>query len=254
MSKLSTRILAGGIALVVAAGVIVGAADAAASAPTPGSVTAGAVTQGAVTTAATFDKKAHSIVTPSSGWVVVNKIRPLHPKSWAPKDLVTVKLPHVYVPQLRKNAAKALVKMFAGAKKAKYPLQVQSAYRSYKTQVAVYAGWVKSLGKKAADRQSARPGYSEHQTGLAVDISALPAKCSLAACFGTTRQGKWLRDNAYKYGFILRYTKTDEKVTGYKYEPWHFRYVTVALATQLHKTKVRTLEKFFGLHSAPSYK
>ena len=127
-------------------------------------------------------------------------------------------------------------------------LSVVSPYRSYTSQVSVYAGWVKRLGKAQADRQSARPGHSEHQTGLAVDINT-----AVAQSFATTPAGKWLAANSWRYGFILRYPDGKEPVTGYEFEPWHFRYVGVALATEMHTTKITTLEEFFGLPAAPNY-
>jgi len=141
----------------------------------------------------------------------------------------------------------------AGAAEGAGQMQVQSSYRSYPVQVEVYDGWVSSLGKAQADRQSARPGYSEHQTGLAVDISTVPLNCSLAACFGTTAQGEWLAANAWRFGYLLRYPADKTAITGYEYEPWHFRYIGIALATELHKEGVETLEEFFGLPPAPDY-
>ncbi len=201
-----------------------------------------------------FDKHAHSTTDPNSIWVVVNKLRPLRPKSYGPHDIVNVPVAHDNPPQLRKAAGAALVRMFAAGKAAGAGgMQIQSAWRPYATQVRVYAGWVNSLGRAQADRQSARPGYSEHQTGLAVDISPVPLKCALAACFGTTSQGRWLAANAYRFGFLLRYPADKTRVTGYEYEPWHFRYIGVPLATEMHKEHVETLEEFFGLPAAPDY-
>jgi D-alanyl-D-alanine carboxypeptidase len=223
------------IAALVASGLgVAGAADAATSA---------------------FDKHAHSISSPSSYWVVVNKQRPLAKKSYAAKDLVSVPVRHVNsAPVLRKKAAAAVVKMFADYHRAtgKY-MQSQSAYRSYSAQVSTYAYWVRTKGKKQADLQSARPGFSEHQTGLAIDISASPATCSLGSCFASTNQGKWLAAHAFTYGFILRYPKGKTAITGYEFEPWHYRYVGVALATEMKRTHVSTLEQFFGLPSARTY-
>jgi D-alanyl-D-alanine carboxypeptidase len=201
-----------------------------------------------------FNKHALSIDDPNSIWVVVNKLRPLNPRSYGPPDIITVPVAHDNPPQMRKVAGDALVQMFAAGKAAGAGgMQIQSAWRPYSTQVRVYAGWVKSLGQAQADRQSARPGYSEHQTGLAVDISPVPLECALAACFGTTPQGRWLAANAYKFGFLLRYPADKTAVTGYEYEPWHFRYIGVALATEMHDEHVETLEEFFGLPAAPDY-
>jgi zinc D-Ala-D-Ala carboxypeptidase len=202
----------------------------------------------------TFDKTALSIDDPGSLWVVVDKLRPLNPSNYAAPDLVSVPVPYVYAPKLRKEASDAVVAMFAAfTSETGLKMQSQSAYRSYSAQVSTYNGWVAKLGKAGADLTSARPGYSEHQTGLAIDVSALPAKCSLAACFGTTPQGTWLAANAWKYGFLLRYPDGLTSVTGYEYEPWHYRYIGVALAKELHDTGVATLEQFFGLPAAPDY-
>ena len=109
------------------------------------------------------------------------------------------------------------------------------------------------LGQAGADLTSARPGHSEHQTGLAVDISAVPATCALDQCFADTVQGKWLAKNAYKWGFVLRYPNKMTSITGYEFEPWHYRYVGVELATEMHTTGIKTLEQFFDLPAAPGY-
>ena len=195
-----------------------------------------------------------SIDKASSYRVIVNKQRPLSPKTYVPSDLVSVPVPHVYAPLLRKKASTAVVKMFKAFKTSTgKSMQSQSAYRSYTAQKSVYAGWVSSLGKKGADLTSARPGYSEHQTGLAIDISALPSKCALQACFASTTQGKWLKSHAWEYGFILRYPSGKTAVTGYEFEPWHYRYVGLALAKKMHVSGVKTLEEYFGTGSAKTY-
>ncbi|MEZ5189639.1 MAG: M15 family metallopeptidase [Schumannella sp.] len=202
----------------------------------------------------TFDRRTLSIDDPSSLWVITNKLRPLDPKNYAAPDLVQTPVPFINSPVLRKEAADALVAMFAAfTAETGNQMQVQSAYRSYDVQVNVYNGWVSSLGQAGADLTSARPGHSEHQTGLAVDISAVPATCALQACFADTEQGKWLAKNAYKWGFVLRYPKGMTKITGYEFEPWHYRYVGVELATEMHTTGIKTLEQFFDLPAAPDY-
>jgi D-alanyl-D-alanine carboxypeptidase len=195
----------------------------------------------------TFDKSQYSIDDASSLWAVVNKTRPLNPVNYVP-PLETLNLPGVSG-QMRPEAAAALRQLFADyhAQTGDH-LSVQSPYRSYTTQVSVYNGWVSRLGKAQADRQSARPGYSEHQTGLAVDINTASSQA-----FGATPPGKWLAANSWRYGFILRYPDGLEPVTGYEYEPWHFRYVGVELATEMHTTGIQTLEQFFGLPDAPDY-
>jgi len=186
--------------------------------------------------------------------VVVNKSRALNPKSYVPADLVYPDVPYVNHQPLRREAAAALVALFAAAhSEAGLRLSVQSAYRSYDMQLRVYNQDVAAHGGTYADTDTARSGTSEHQTGLAVDISAVPASCSLDACFGTTPQGRWLAANAWRFGFLLRYQADKVAVTGYTYEPWHFRYVGVDLATQLHKTGVTTLEEFFGVPGGTAY-
>jgi zinc D-Ala-D-Ala carboxypeptidase len=202
----------------------------------------------------TFNKSAHSIDDPNSIWVVVDKKRPLQPADYAPDDLVTVPVPFVWKPLMRREASDAVVAMFAAFQtETGLGMQSQSAYRSYDTQVSVYNDDVASNGQAFADTSTARPGTSEHQTGLTMDISALPSNCSLAACFGTTVQGQWLAANAWSFGFLLRYPADKVAVTGYEYEPWHFRYIGIDLAAQMHNTAVTTLEEFFGLPPAPTY-
>ncbi|MDY7541762.1 MULTISPECIES: M15 family metallopeptidase [unclassified Cryobacterium] len=204
---------------------------------------------------APFNRTAHSVDDPNSIWVVVNKARPFKPLDFTPPDLVVVGVPHVWEPQLRKPAADAVVAMFAAfTAETGLKMQSQSAFRSYDTQRGVYDQDVTANGQAAADTDTARPGTSEHQTGLAIDISALPAKCSLAACFGDTTQGSWLAANAWRFGFLLRYPADKVPITGYTYEPWHFRFVGIDLATEMHANGVSTLEEFFGLPAAPQYK
>ena len=202
----------------------------------------------------TFDKSQYSLTDPSSLWVVVNKIRPLTPINYAP-PLVNVTIAHVYGDQMQAPAAAALAQMTAAAAAAGAGnLEAQSAYRSYAAQASDHAALVARDGLAVADNESARAGYSEHQTGLAVDLAPVPADgCNLEICFGTMPQGKWLAANAWQYGFLLRYPADKVAITGYQYEPWHFRYIGVPLATEMHKDGVETLEEFFGLPAAPNY-
>jgi len=195
-----------------------------------------------------------SVDDPASLFVVVNKQRPLRPADVVPDDLVIAGVASANAPVLRAQAARALEEMFAVARtEGGGSMLVQSAYRSYTTQVSVYDGWVSRLGAERADLQSARPGHSEHQTGLAVDISPSPTTCVLQACFGTTAQGRWLAANAWRFGFVLRYPETETAVTGYTYEPWHFRFVGPEAARRYHDAGATTLESFFGLPAAPTY-
>lgn len=191
---------------------------------------------------------AHSTTDPTSIWVVVNKRHPLNPVDYAPGDLVNPELHNVNGQPVRAEAATALSRMLAGARQsAGLQFQLQSGYRSYATQVAVYNQNVAAHGRASADTDTARPGFSEHQTGLVVDLSALPANCSLDACFATTAQGTWLAANAWKYGFLLRYPSDKEQITGYTFEPWHYRYIGTDLSAEMHRRGVETLEEFFGI-------
>ena len=202
----------------------------------------------------TFDKTQQSIDDPASLWVVANKLRPLNPQDYAAPDLVAVPVPYVYAPSLRKEASDAVVAMFtAFSDETGLGMKSQSAYRSYSAQVRVYNNWVSSLGQAGADLTSARPGHSEHQTGLAIDISAADGKCALDQCFADTAQGKWLAEHAWEYGFILRYPNGMTNITGYEFEPWHYRYVGKVLSTEMHETGTATMEEFFGLPFAPDY-
>ena len=202
----------------------------------------------------TFDRTARSTADPTSIWVVVNKHRPLTPLDHMPADLVDVPVPHVFEPRLRQEASVAVLAMFAAiTEETGLRLQSQSAYRGFEAQTRVYNQAVGARGEASADAAIARPGYSEHQTGLAVDVASLPAECALSACFADTPHGQWLRQNAWRFGYLLRYPADKVAVTGYEFEPWHFRYVGGDLATEMHRTGATTLEEFFGLPAAPGY-
>jgi zinc D-Ala-D-Ala carboxypeptidase len=195
----------------------------------------------------TFDKTQFSTTDPSSDWVLVNKQNPLNPVNYIPR-LAPLNLPGVKG-SMRPEAAAALQQMFADYHaQSGAQLTVVSPYRSYNTQVSTYASWVSRLGQAQADRQSARPGFSEHQSGLAVDIDT-----AVSEAFGQTPAGIWLAQNSWKYGFVVRYQQGQEAVTGYEYEPWHFRYVGIPLATELQKDGFPSLETFFGYPAAPNY-
>ena len=177
---------------------------------------------------------------------VVNKKIALT-KDYIPQNLVIPKVKFNFSGQqekkhMEKEAADALEKLFAAATKQKHTLVAVSGYRSYARQSQIFNSNVKKYGENTANRSSARPGQSEHQTGLAMDISAKSANYNLTESFGTTKEGKWLADNAYQYGFIIRYPKDKEKITGYVYEPWHVRYVGKELAAYLYENKL-TLEE-----------
>jgi D-alanyl-D-alanine carboxypeptidase len=153
---------------------------------------------------------------------------------------------------LRQAAADALVMMFQAAKDTGVDLMLASGYRSYTDQVSVYNSYVAQSGTAQADTFSARPGHSEHQTGLAADIEPVSRTCEVDQCFESTKEGQWLAANSYRFGFIIRYQKNTEDLTGYEYEPWHVRYVGADLAGQI-KQSGQTLEQFFGLPAFTNY-
>ncbi|RJT91450.1 D-alanyl-D-alanine carboxypeptidase family protein, partial [Cryobacterium melibiosiphilum] len=197
-----------------------------------------------------------SLDDPASLWVVVNKARPLDGGStYVPSDLVIVPVAHTFSPLLRQEASAAVVALFDAAQaEAGLTLASNSAYRAYSVQQRVYGSIVAASGQAYADTTSARPGHSEHQTGLSLDIGAVSGRCSLNACFAETAEGQWLAGNAWRFGFELRYPDGMEAVTGFNFEPWHYRYLGVDLATTLHESGVTTLEEHFGLAAAPDYR
>ena len=149
-----------------------------------------------------------------------------------------------YGTSLTKEVEDAFNKMQIDAKKDNIDLFIKSGFRSYDTQVNVYNNWVNLDGKEIAETYSARPGYSEHQTGLALDLNLIEDN------FKNSMEFKWLQDNCYKYGFILRYPENKQDITGYIYEPWHYRYVGENLAKELYNnSNWITLEEYFGIDS-----
>jgi zinc D-Ala-D-Ala carboxypeptidase len=189
------------------------------------------------------------VTNPSSYDMVVNKSRNI-PSSYIPDDLVPLddipkSLQNPEVNQLRKVAYDALKELFASAKEEQsFDLYARSGYRSYNTQVSLYSSYVSNHGQEAADKFSARPGQSEHQTGLAMDITCSAMNYQLDTTFGDKEEGKWIAENAHKFGFIVRYPKGKEEITGYQYEPWHLRYVGPSLAEEIYKSQL-TLEEYF---------
>lgn len=189
---------------------------------------------------------------PESVLVVVNKRRPLSPQNYVPQDLVSLRgLPGGSEHRLRSEAADQLRAMYRAASADGASFGVTSSYRSRSYQSGLFSNYVRRHGTANAELFSARPGYSEHQTGWAVDLFSEGHR--LTASFGNTRAGRWVAEHGHKYGFIVRYPQGKTSITGYKYEPWHLRYVGVELATHMHERRVTTLEEQFGLPRAPSY-
>lgn len=214
-------------------------------------------TQQQATKPEVFDKAQYSTTDPASIWVVVNKQHPLNPKDYVPSDLVVPNVPLRVAGnesmQLRQETAAALEHMISGANEAGIKLMLSSGYRSYTYQVSLYQSYVTAHGQAQADTFSARPGYSEHQTGLALDIEPASRNCEVDQCFGDTPEGQWVAAHAAQYGFIIRYTAENQAVTGYEPEPWHLRYVGTALAQELQKEHVSSLEQFFGISGGATY-
>lgn len=166
-----------------------------------------------------------------SGILVVNKV---------------YALPSTYNPGIIPVAQQGVNAMVSAAKSSGVYLSVISSYRSYSYQSTLYNNYVKRDGQAAADRYSARPGHSEHQTGLAFDFGGTNQYHWFESSFADTAEGKWLAANAHKYGFILRYPKGKESITGYMFEPWHFRYVGSGEAPKILSSG-KTLEEYLGV-------
>ena len=149
-------------------------------------------------------------------------------------------LPATYNPGVNATAYQALKSLQAGASAAGHNIPLVSGFRSYSRQTTLYNNYVVRDGVAKADTYSARPGHSEHQSGLAFDVGAIDDN------YGNTPAGTWLKDNCHKYGFIIRYLKGKEHITGYKYEPWHIRYIGVEHATKIYNQQI-TLEEYLGV-------
>jgi D-alanyl-D-alanine carboxypeptidase len=176
---------------------------------------------------------------PASIDVLVNKKHCLVPLSYYPSDLVVID-----GATISSKAATSFDQMYKAAAAAGQPFAVSSSYRSYATQITTYNYWISISGQTGADTYSARPGYSEHQTGFAVDVKA--GSCALS-CFINTTQYTWLQTHAADYGFIQRYPSGGQSITGYESEEWHYRYVGVAVAQDMKSRGITTLEQYWGL-------
>lgn len=187
----------------------------------------------------------NELFNPSSIVVLVNKQYDLG--DYEPDDLVTVEVPTVLenpeVKQLRKEAADQLKEMFKFAEESGITLLARSGYRSYNTQTQLFESYASNHGEEAANKYSARPGESEHQTGLAMDITSESVNYQLTEAFGETSEGIWVSENAHEFGFIIRYLQGKEHITGYIYEPWHLRYVGEELATEIYESGL-TFEEY----------
>ncbi|MGN1481395.1 D-alanyl-D-alanine carboxypeptidase family protein [Porcipelethomonas sp.] len=151
-------------------------------------------------------------------------------------------MPADYDPGASEEALAAFDRMQADAAAEGLDIYISSGYRSYYDQERIYNSYVAEDGQEAADTYSSRPGFSDHQTGLAFDLN------SIDDSFGYTAESDWVAANAHKYGFIIRYPKGKEDITGYQYEPWHIRYIGVEKATEVYESGL-CLEEFLGIDS-----
>lgn len=184
--------------------------------------------------------------------VLVNKTQSL-PEDYIPKNLVVPDVPFPFDGNDEKKhmqgvAAEALENLIGQASQEGLSIFAVSGYRSYSRQKSIYQYNVNRYGEEAANQVSAKPGESEHQTGLAMDVSCSSVGYGLEESFASTKEGQWLKENAYRFGFIIRYPKEKEQITGYVYEPWHIRYVGEDIASEIYAENL-TLEEFYEMYA-----
>lgn len=180
--------------------------------------------------------------------VLVNKSIP-NDLAYEPSDLQLPNVPYRTdkAPEemmVRAALIAPLENMFSAAKKDGIDLLIGSAYRSSKLQETYFNSYVASSGLEEAEKYIMHPGTSEHQLGLTVDLTTTDRECYLVECFESTKAGVWLADNAHKYGFILRYPKDKVEITKLNYEPWHFRYLGIPIATAIFESRLSYEEAY----------
>lgn len=185
------------------------------------------------------DKPKYNYDIPVSGYddicIIVNKYYKV-PDGYSPPDLVNVD-----GQKMRKEAADAFVKMRNDASRENLRIRAVSGYRTVSYQRGLYNRYLSSDSQENVDRYSARPGYSEHHTGLAVDVFG---SVDGLRQFENTPEFPWVRDNCYKYGFIIRYFEETEDITGYESEPWHLRYVGTRVSTDMKEKGINSFEEY----------
>ncbi len=186
-----------------------------------------------------------------SAEILVNQDHPL-PEDFEPQNLVYPDVRFIFEEKVEKrmiraDAADALKEMFDAAEEDGIYLAGVSAYRSHSVQTAIFNQYVQTDGEEQAKTYSAVPGTSEHETGLAIDVSGSTGKCAAEDCFADTEEAAWLAAHAHEYGYIIRYLEGKEVITGYKYEPWHIRYVGKDLAQKINDRGNITLEEYYGV-------
>ncbi|HEV7759454.1 MAG TPA: M15 family metallopeptidase [Acidimicrobiales bacterium] len=189
------------------------------------------------------------MVDPDAVTVLVDKQRRL-PPGYEPTDLVPPDVAFTFAgpsPKrlLRAEAATALEELFAAAAADGLPLAAVSGFRSEATQAQLFEAYAARDGEVEASRYSAHPGHSEHQTGLAMDVTGSDGACPAEPCFAGTPEARWLADHAADHGFVIRYPEGAEAITGYRYEPWHLRYVGVDVARDVVRLGV-TLDEYLA--------
>lgn len=176
--------------------------------------------------------------------ILVNKYTSL-PEKYAPDDVVEMSNWYSYPGNsIRKDVYDAFKEMFNAAKEEGLTLIVNSSYRTYEVQKEIYDDYDDNRGREYADKYAARPDFSEHQTGLSIDIFSPGSNMET---FEGTDEFKWLSENSYKYGFILRYPKNKEDITGYSYEAWHYRYVGKDLAKKVYDSGL-TYDEYYAYY------
>lgn len=188
-----------------------------------------------------FYENIKEVKNPNDTLVLVNKNNKLK-DDFIPSDLIKLDLNYSNDEKyLKKETALAFYELSSDAKKLGYRIIVVSAYRSYTYQEKLFDYYVKEKGINYALNCSAKAGHSEHQTGLAIDVEGSNFDYDL---FSESKEFEWMKDNAHKYGFILRYPKGKEDITGFKYEPWHYRYVGKDIAKYIYEKNI-TFEEYF---------
>ena len=192
---------------------------------------------------------------PSHVWFVVNKAMPMEPIDYAPVNWAApADIPLGNLAAVRTDVAPTVTAMSEASIAAGMgQIGMQNGYRGYSVQQRIHDQRVASLGKEAGERLAARPGYSEHQSGIAMDVFGCTPGCSSSEQFGTTTTYQWVVDHSWEYGWIIRYEDGQTPITGYDPEAWHLRYIGPELAAAYHAGGFHTLEEFFGLPAAPGY-
>ncbi len=203
-------------------------------------------------TKSNFYQNIRTVANPDDILVLVNKNFSL-PDGYYPEDLVYLDVP-LYNPStlneanyLREEAAEATANMFAAALTEQgYTLIARSGFRAAESQTQLYNRYIQLNGQAWADSYSARPSHSEHQTGLAIDVTSQSVSLGLVGTFGASQEGAWVAKNCHRFGFIIRYLNGRQEETGYNYEPWHLRYVGIDAATDIYENNL--ILEYYLLH------